>query len=102
MTGAGPFGRANVLSNAARGFFPDGPSFAARKTAVAPTDDSGPVSVVHGPVTIDAHRAVREARDMYRRVMMGWASDALVIRQRGLDSIRWQAHDDEQTWSKAA
>lgn len=34
---------------------------------------------------VDGERAMRDARRMFRKVLVGWASDTLALRRAGLD-----------------
>jgi len=46
---------------------------------------------ITAPTPADAQRALNRARTMYRRVLAGWACDALMVRRRGLYRAAWPA-----------
>ena len=50
-----------------------------------------------------ADEAMREARRIFHRTLASWASDLLLLRQRGLLTTAWpHARDDEEIRSSAA
>lgn len=55
------------------------------------------------PSATDADRALRVSHRAFRRVLVSWASDILVLRKSGHLSMAYQdRRNDNHGWSKAA
>ena len=54
------------------------------------------------PTPAQANDAVRACQSMYQKTLIGWASDALIMRHRGLQRFTWRGGMRTSGWSQAA
>jgi hypothetical protein len=57
---------------------------------------------MHAPNHADARRSLTEARRLFTKALAGWASDALVLRQRGIADVRWTCEGECDALGQAA